>query len=36
MHASIYICIYVYIIYVDESEGKILYLGILYLIFNEK
>lgn len=27
MHASIYTCIYVYIIYVDESEGKILIFG---------
>lgn len=36
MDASAYICMYVYIIYLDESEGKITYLGILYLIFNEK
>lgn len=36
MHASVYTCIYVYIVYVDESECKLLYLGILYLIFNEK
>lgn len=35
-HASICICIYVYIIYVDESEGKLLYLDIIYFIFSRK